>query len=164
MSTSPAMDARIHDVHPLSSPSLSNPSSHAIVSPATHAHGTGPEMAIAADTTTAKKRGFFGRAVDGFKPPLDQKGWIPDRVPRGDGTTIYVNRAGAPGDPEKGIGGDACVQVTEEGGPAGIESDDVLDDNGGLKRALHGRHLQVNNVSCAFWRMRVTNSISLLTM
>jgi len=112
---------------------------------------TGDPTTGIATVTVTKKRGFFQRAVDSFKPPLDQKGWVPDRIPPGEGKRVYVDRV--PGDPEKGTGtvaSDTDVDVDKQGVLTGVVRDESLDDNGGLKRALHGRHLQVNRVTCIF--------------
>ena len=102
-----------------------------------------PTTEIATPAVTTKKRGLFQRAVDSFKPPLDQKSWVPDRIPRGEGKR-------EPDDPEKGTGTvarDTHVDVNKQGGLTDVLHDDSLDDNGGLKRALHGRHLQVNRAN-----------------
>jgi len=120
-----------------------------------------PTTEIATPTVT-KKRGFFQRAVDSFKPPLDQKGWVPDRIPRGEGKRVYVDRV--PDDPEKGAGTvarDTHVDVNKQGGLTGVLHDDSLDDNGGLKRALHGRHLQVNRVTSILAHFGVTRRADL---
>ena len=140
-SSAPVMDAPQHDARPLSSLPSSSPSSRSIVPP-THAQGTTAEMAtkttVAGAGTGAEKEGFFRRAIDSFKPPPDQKGWVPDRVPRDVNRVVTV-------DAEKGAvhRGGANVEVDKEGGSTSVVEDDALDDNGGLKRALHGRHLQV---------------------
>jgi len=154
MSTPPpptAMDVPRHNAHPASSPAPFISPPNTITPHTIHVQGIASETAKL-DTTTeiatptvAKKRGFFQRAVDSFKPPLGQKGWVPDRIPRG--KRAYVDHV--PDDPEKGTGtvaGGTHVDVNKQGDLTG-----VLDDNGGLKRALHGRHLQVNFRSCTFW-------------
>lgn len=79
-----------------------------------------------------EKRGYFGRAVDSFKPPTDQIGWVPERLP-------YIRDATPITDVDMAELGENLHTATHD---STIGADDV-DDNGGLKRALHGRHLQV---------------------
>jgi hypothetical protein len=103
-------------------------------------------MAIPETTATemrTRKRGLFGRAIDSFKPPLDQKSWVPDRVPRGGPTRVYVTDDAEQGT-VRGVGVENA-EVDKAGGLTSVVDDDTPDDNGGLKRALHGRHLQVSS-------------------
>lgn len=74
-----------------------------------------------------EKKSVWHRAVDSFKPPVDQKGWIPER----NEPQVRVQTVN---DMEKN---------EKEGYSAGVVRDEDNDDNGGLKRGLHGRHLQV---------------------
>lgn len=76
-------------------------------------------------TQPGLKKGLFGRAVDSFKPPVGQKGWVPE----GSHAAVTVRHVD---DHEKNMG---IAEIVDE----------TYDDNGGLKRALHGRHLQVRS-------------------
>lgn len=95
-----------------------------------------------------EKRGLFKRAVDSFKPPIDQKGWTPERISHTrhrDPARVFVTDVEAA---EKGHDGHTTAdsprldEAKKGHSGAGIVDDDI-DDNGGLKRALHGRHLQM---------------------
>lgn len=103
-------------------------------------HSNASDPAVGNYNDVDSKKGFLGRAVDSFKPPVDQKGFLPDRITDADRARVHVRPVS---DPEKGTSssGDA-----EKDRATGVVSDD-FDDNGGLKRALHGRHLQVSLLS-----------------
>lgn len=113
-----------------SSTAVNNNSSDGIrmtngAAPAYDAH---PQMQT---TDYNEKRGVFGRALDSFKPPVDQKGFLPARTHDASGAPrVYVQG----------------VDDAEKGNRDGVVRDDAadIDDNGGLKRALQGRHLQVS--------------------
>lgn len=90
--------------------------------------------AVGAPAASAPRKGFLGRAVDSFKPPIGQAGFTPERTNQ---TRVYPKNAGM--DPEKGPK-DAGVTGTVRDAIADNES---IDDNGGLHRSLGGRHLQV---------------------
>lgn len=74
-------------------------------------------------TEQPAKKGVIGRWADSFKPPLDEKHA---------GTTVYVQDA------------DAEKAGSSSSGTGAVDGDSSFDDSG-LKRGLHGRHLQVSN-------------------
>lgn len=74
-------------------------------------------------------KGIFGRAVDSFKPPVGQKGYLPELSHGYASTTTKVSVQE--------------VRDEEKARNNGEVVDEAYDDNGGLKRKLHGRHLQV---------------------
>ncbi|KAG8878975.1 glyceraldehyde-3-phosphate dehydrogenase 1 [Tulasnella sp. 332] len=83
--------------------------------------------------TPGPRKGLFGRAIDSFKPPIGQNGFTPERTK----AAVYPKNAGM--DPEKGQKPDG-VKTTVQGVS---DDDEAYDDNGGLHRALGGRHLQM---------------------
>jgi hypothetical protein len=74
-------------------------------------------------TEQPQKRGAMGRVVDSFKRPIEK-----------DEATVYVQAV----DPEK---------MGSASSTTGVVDGDQTADDSGLKRNLHGRHLQV---SCPF--------------
>lgn len=100
---------------------------------------------------TGPKQGIFRRAVDSFKPPIGQVGYFPERSITASGGRVPARQQQMhhASDPEKGPIGtppthDAGMKEKSDGeGGTVVTVNDDYDDNGGLKRALHGRHLQV---------------------
>lgn len=91
--------------------------------------GSDPERSPRVATEeVGPKKGIFGRAVDSFKPPVGQKGWTPNPAHH---TTVRTRE----------------VPEDEKDGHT-VLVDENYDDNGGLKRALHSRHLQVCILRC----------------
>jgi hypothetical protein len=73
-------------------------------------------------TEQPQRRGALGRMVDSFKPPIDEKAVE---------ASVTVQEV----DPEKQ--GSASSNT-------GVPDGDQSPDDSGLKRRLHGRHLQVS--------------------
>ena len=81
-------------------------------------------------TEQPKKRGSLGRMVDSFKRPVEKTSIE---------ATVHVQEV----DPEKRGSSSSAT---------GVVDGDQSADNSGLKRRLHGRHLQV---SCFFLPLEI---------